>query len=307
MGLPTKKQLQKHLRGTRKALDTLDALSDAEKQLGSEVEKSKKEKSNKDTVSLTEKTVKKEPSATKSKKKKPVKKALVDKTVVKPVVEEKPVVIPETKTEVPKLTEKKPALKKSEIKLDMGDDKSEAQKKQEMNIPKSRTEAAKPTPSKETDISQLDDLDVDTQKDRFLSFLIGKEDFGIEIRFVTEIIVMHTVTEVPDTPPFIKGVINLRGKVIPVMDVRERFNLEKREYDNRTCIVVVDVDEITVGLIVDTVNEVIDIPESNIDPPPATHSGVESNYISGMGKVGNKVKILLDVKNVLILDEINNI
>jgi purine-binding chemotaxis protein CheW len=307
MGLPTKKQLQKHHRGTRKALDTLDALSDADKQLSSEVEKSKNEESNKDTVSTVKKTVKKPPPATKSKKEKPVKEALTNDTVAKQVAEEKAVVVPETITEVPKPTEKKPALKKSEIKLDMVDDKSEAPVKQETDIPKNRAEEAIPTPSEEMDIGQLDDLDVDTQKDRFLSFRIGKEDYAIEIRFVTEIIVMHPITEVPDTPPFIKGVINLRGKVIPVMDVRERFNLEKREYDNRTCIVVVDVDEITVGLIVDTVNEVIDIPESNIDSPPATHSGIESNYISGMGKVGDKVKILLDVKNVLILDVKNNI
>ena len=120
---------------------------------------------------------------------------------------------------------------------------------------------------------------------------------------MTEIIVMQKITEVPNTASFIRGVINLRGKVIPVIDVRERFHLETRQYDDRTCIVVVDVSEIAVGLIVDTVNEVIDIPEDRVDPPPATHAGIESNYISGMGKVGKTVKILLDVKNVLNLTE----
>ncbi len=304
MGLPTKKQLQKHRRGTRKALDTLDALSDSDKPVGSDIKKSKQKEPGKGTVSPSKKKVKK-PSAATDKKKKPAKKNSADNTVVKPDEEPKTEVVPEMKAESPKPTEKKPTSEKSEIKLDMADEKSETSGKQEMNVQKSSTEASKPAPAQNVEIGQVDSLDVDTQKDRFLSFRIGKEDYAIEIRFVTEIIVMHTVTEVPDTPPFIKGVINLRGKVIPVMDVRERFNLEKREYDDRTCIVVVDVGEITVGLIVDTVNEVIDIPEINIDPPPATHSGIESNYINGMGKVGEKVKILLDVKNVLILDEIH--
>lgn len=306
MGLPTKKQLQKHRRGTRKALDTLDALSDSDKQQDIEIKKDKQKKPGKTTVSSTKKKVKKSSTAT-EKNKKSAKKVSAEKTIATQEIETKTEVMPDIKAESPKPLEKKPASEKSEIKLDMAVEKKETPAKQSINPPKSSDEASKSAPKVESENDHMDSLDVDTQKDRFLSFQIGKEDYGVEIRFVTEIIVMHTVTEVPDTAYFIKGVINLRGKVIPVMDVRERFNLEKRDYDSRTCIIVVDVDETTVGLIVDTVNEVIDIPEINIDPPPAAHSGIDSSYIKGMGKVGKKVKILLDVKNVLRLDEIKNI
>jgi len=160
------------------------------------------------------------------------------------------------------------------------------------------------SPEAAADISlQFIDIEEDTQKDRYLSFRIAKEDYALEIKYVTEIIVMQRITEVPNTPSYIKGVINLRGRVIPVIDVRERFHLAARDYDDRTCIVVVSVSEIAVGLIVDTVNEVLDIPADMVDPPPAAYSGIESSYISGMGKVGRKVKILLDARNVLKLKE----
>lgn len=138
----------------------------------------------------------------------------------------------------------------------------------------------------------------DTQKGKFLTFRIADEDYGIEICFVTEIIGIQSITEVPDMPVYIKGVINLRGTVIPVMDVRARFNLPSKEYEERTCIVVVNVEEKTVGLVVDKVNEVIDIPDNNIEPPPRTKCE-GGNYIQGMGKVDEEVKILLDVNKLL--------
>lgn len=138
----------------------------------------------------------------------------------------------------------------------------------------------------------------DTQTDRFLTFRVEKEEFGIEIRYVTEIIGIQKITEIPDMPTFFKGVINLRGKVIPVMDVRARFHLPERDYDDRTCIVVVNVDEKSVGLVVDKVNEVADIPMDQIEPPPrAGRSG--GSYIQGMGKIGEEVKILLAVDRLL--------
>jgi purine-binding chemotaxis protein CheW len=159
-----------------------------------------------------------------------------------------------------------------------------------------------------TDFNDLyDELDEDTQKDKFLTFRIGKESYGIEIRHVTEIVVMQDITEVPDMPDFITGVINLRGKVISVMDVRRRFGLEPREFDERTCIIVVDINEMSIGLIVDTVNEVLNIPQDQIDPPPRTHSGIKSNYIQGMGKVDNQVKILLDVEKILYEEELEQL
>lgn len=144
----------------------------------------------------------------------------------------------------------------------------------------------------------------DTQKDKYLTFGIGSEAYGIQIRFVTEIVVMQNITHVPDMPDSIKGVINLRGKVISVLDMRTRFNLEAREYDDRTCIIVVDVKDTLIGLIVDGVREVVDIKEEMIDDPPRQHSGIQSNYIEGIGKIENEVKILLNVEKILFEEEL---
>ena len=145
----------------------------------------------------------------------------------------------------------------------------------------------------------LDEDNEDTQKDKFLTFRVGEEDYGIEIRHVTEIIGIQKITAVPDMPEFVKGVINLRGKVIPVLDMRRRFVLEDRDYDERTCIVVVNVAESAVGLVVDTVNEVADIPEEQIEPAPDINKAGNNVMIQGLGKVGEEVKILLDVNRLL--------
>ncbi len=147
----------------------------------------------------------------------------------------------------------------------------------------------------------------DTQEGKFLTFTLGKEQYGIEIRNVTEIIGIQNMTDLPDTPPFVKGVINLRGKVIPLIDVRLRFNFEEKEYDDRTCIIVVNIENMSVGLIVDTVSEVMDIPEGNIEPPPKVNNKAGSRYIQGLGKVGEEVKILLDTHKLLFGDEVEQI
>jgi len=139
----------------------------------------------------------------------------------------------------------------------------------------------------------------DTLEGMYLTFPLGKEEYGIEIRYVIEIVGIQKITEVPDMPPFIKGVINLRGKVIPVMDVRLRFDLEEKEYTDQTCIIVIDIGGTSVGLIVDTVSEVMCIPEENIDPPPRIRKDERSQFIKGLGKVEDSVKILLDVPKLL--------
>ncbi|AEV68628.1 chemotaxis protein CheW [Acetivibrio clariflavus] len=139
----------------------------------------------------------------------------------------------------------------------------------------------------------------DTQKGRYLTFVIGKEVYGIEIKYVTEIINMQKITEVPELPDYVKGIINLRGKIIPVMDVRLRFRKEAKEYNDRTCIIVVDIEDISVGLIVDSVSEVLTISEDNIVPPPDTNTGFNNRYIKGIGKVGEDVKLLLDCGKLL--------
>jgi len=151
----------------------------------------------------------------------------------------------------------------------------------------------------EAELLEDEDEDEDTQEDKFLTFVLADEEYGIEIRYVTEIIGMQKITEVPDVPSYIRGVINLRGKVIPVMDVRLRFNLLERPYDDPTCIVVINVAEQAVGLIVDRVSEVLDIPKDEIEPPPQVRKGSSSRFIQGLGKVGDTVKILLNAEKLL--------
>ena len=149
-----------------------------------------------------------------------------------------------------------------------------------------------------------DDDGEDAQKDKFLTFQIAEEEFAIPIGHVIEIVGIQKITEVPDMPDFVKGVINLRGKVIPVMDVRLRFRLPAVAYDDRTCVVVVSVGDVTLGLVVDTVSEVVDIPESNVSPPPRFSAAGSGRYVSGMGKIGEAVKIIVDVQRLLKDDEI---
>ena len=139
----------------------------------------------------------------------------------------------------------------------------------------------------------------DTLKDMYLTFRLGHEDYGIEIRYVTEIVGMQKITEVPDMPMFVKGVVNLRGQVIPVIDMRLRFNMPPQDYDERTCIVVVNIGGAQVGLVVDTVNEVRNIEESQVSPPPKAAGADSAQYIQGMGKVGETVVILLEGKRLL--------
>ncbi len=146
-------------------------------------------------------------------------------------------------------------------------------------------------------------IEEDTQKDKYLTFHLAGEDYGIEIQYVIEIIGIQNITDVPDMPAFIRGVINLRGKVIPIMDVRARFGIEDRSYDDRTCIIVVNIDGTEVGLVVDEVSEVADIPENNVEPAPKTSKNSEDSYIQGMGKINNEVKILLDVHKLLFSGE----
>ena len=148
-------------------------------------------------------------------------------------------------------------------------------------------------------IEQVSLENEDTLKNMYLTFRLGNEDYGIEIRYVTEIVGMQKITEVPDMPMFVKGVVNLRGQVIPVLDMRLRFNMQSRDYDERTCIIVVNIGGSQVGLVVDTVNEVRNIDDDQISPPPKTAGADTAGYIQGMGKVGESVIILLEGRSLL--------
>ncbi len=148
------------------------------------------------------------------------------------------------------------------------------------------------------ELDWTNEMEEDTQKNKFLTFSIDKEVYGIEIKFVTEIIGIQKITQVPEVPNYVRGIINLRGKIIPVIDVRLKFRKDAMEYNDRTCIIVIDIDQISVGLIVDNVAEVIVIPEENIVPPPGNRSGFQNKYIKGIGKVENDVKLLLDCEKL---------
>lgn len=147
----------------------------------------------------------------------------------------------------------------------------------------------------------------DTQRGKFLTFTIGNECFGIEIKYVTEIIGIQVITEVPELPEYIRGIINLRGNIIPVMDVRLRFKKPFREYNDRTCVIVINIWDVSVGLIVDSVSEVLSIPESEIVPPPDASTGFSNKYIKGIGKVENEVKLILACNKLLGEDEVGSL
>lgn len=150
-------------------------------------------------------------------------------------------------------------------------------------------------------------IEEDTQKDKYLTFILEKEVYGIDIKFVTEIIGLQAITEVPELPEYIKGIINLRGKIIPVMDMRARFKKSSREYDDRTCIIVIDTNGIAIGLIVDRVAEVITIYEEDVVSLPEMIKDDKQKYIYGIGKVGNDVKLLLDCEKLLLEDEVGEL
>ncbi|NLZ48005.1 MAG: purine-binding chemotaxis protein CheW [Clostridiales bacterium] len=151
------------------------------------------------------------------------------------------------------------------------------------------------------------EMEEDTQKGRYLTFSLGKESYGIEIKYVTEIIGIQTITEVPELPEYVKGIINLRGKIIPVIDMRLRFKKEPIDYNDRTCVIVVDINEISVGLIVDSVSEVLTIGDENITDPPQLNKGSSNRYIKNIGKVGESVKLLLDCEKLLSEEEIEDL
>src|SRR5438094_786577 len=143
---------------------------------------------------------------------------------------------------------------------------------------------------------------------KYLTFLIGKEEFGVAVLKVREIMGVQDITAVPQTPDYLKGVINLRGKVIPVVDLRLKFSLPAIEYTQRTCIIVVQVKgasgPLLMGTVVDEVSEVLTLAAGDIEDTPDFGANVETGYILGMAKVKDRVKILLDIDEVLSAKEI---
>jgi purine-binding chemotaxis protein CheW len=142
---------------------------------------------------------------------------------------------------------------------------------------------------------------------KYLTFTLAAEDYGIGILKIKEIIGMMSITSVPQTPPFIKGVINLRGKVIPVLDLRLRFGMPVTDYSERTCIIVVEISggesTVQVGIVVDAVSEVLNIKAEDIEATPAFGTRLNTDFILGMAKLNGGIKILLDIDRVLSSQE----
>jgi purine-binding chemotaxis protein CheW len=134
---------------------------------------------------------------------------------------------------------------------------------------------------------------------QLVSFNIGQEEFGLDIQSIQEINRMVEITRVPNSPEFVSGVINLRGKVIPIIDLRKRFGFPSKEHDRNTRIIVVELDGMVVGFIVDAVSEVLRIPKSITEPPPAIVAGIGSEYIIAVAKLENRLLILLDLERIL--------
>lgn len=137
---------------------------------------------------------------------------------------------------------------------------------------------------------------------QLVSFNIGSEEFGVDILKVQEINRMVEITKVPQAPSYVEGVINLRGKVIPIIDLRKRFNLELKDWDKNTRIVVVDIVGSIMGMIVDSVSEVLRLPANTVEPPPDLVTGINSEYINGVAKLEDRLLIFLDLSKVVDME-----
>lgn len=141
----------------------------------------------------------------------------------------------------------------------------------------------------------------DLQKGQFMTFQTGREYFGIGISYINEIIQMQPITAVPEVEDYIKGLINLRGKIIPVIDIRVRFKMEPLEYTDRTCIIVINVKSMVIGVIVEKIAEVVTITDDDIVPPPTLgrRDSEQNKYVYGLARIGDSIKLLLDPEKLV--------
>lgn len=159
------------------------------------------------------------------------------------------------------------------------------------------------TVNSDTTSSNEDDVN------QYLTFISGSENYGVSILVIKEILEYHEPTTVPMMPDFIKGVINLRGSVVPVIDLSSRLGKESAEITKRTCVVIIEIkyedESMEIGVIVDAVNEVLDIVPENIEPAPSFGAKIRTDFISGMGNINDKFIVLLNINQVLSIDELS--
>lgn len=153
-----------------------------------------------------------------------------------------------------------------------------------------------------SDITNTETQDASEMEGKYLTFWTDKQLFGVPIAYVVQIVGMQDITQIPEFPYYAKGIINLRGAIIPVIDIRLRIGREEAEYNERTCIIVTNISDRSVGFIVDEVDEVTDISDEQIEPPPSLEGGV-STYITGIGKLANKVVLLMNTQRILGQDD----
>ena len=146
-------------------------------------------------------------------------------------------------------------------------------------------------------------MEADGELNQLISFVVGEEEYGLDILRVKEVIRIREITRLPKAPGFVKGIINLRGDVIPIIDLRDKFGLEHQEYTTTTRVIVVDVDDKLVGMVVDAASQVVRIPAGQIDPPPPIAGGLSTEYIRGVGKLDDRLVILLNINRILTQEE----
>lgn len=154
-----------------------------------------------------------------------------------------------------------------------------------------------------TSPNSWDTIEEDTMKDLYLCFSLDDRYYAFEVRYLTEILALPAITTIPGTAPFLKGVINIRGKIIPIMDVRLRFDMPFLPYHERTCVLLVELDGNPLGLVVDKVNDVVKIPPENVDLAPKIGESKSSRFIYATGRVGDSVKILINLDRLLTQEE----
>lgn len=138
----------------------------------------------------------------------------------------------------------------------------------------------------------------DTQAGKYLTFVLGKDTYGVEIRYVIEIVGMQPVTPIPEAPEYLKGIINLRGQIITVTDLNIKFRKKPVQYDEKTCIIIINMEKESAGLIVDRVADVVAIEDEYIEPLPEKGLGAKNKYLRGIGKIGNDIKLIVDCEKL---------
>lgn len=142
---------------------------------------------------------------------------------------------------------------------------------------------------------------------QFVEFKLGEEEYGVDILQVKTIERMMPITRVPKAPPFVEGVINLRGEIVPVIDLKKKFDLAQSGITDNTRIIIVTLEDITVGMIVDSATEVIQLPQEAIEPAPSITGGIDSNFLDGVGKIDGQLLILLNLSKVLKPQEVTQL